>query len=176
MTDPELASVPELDRATVADATAALRPCCASTRWVSQLVAGRPYRTPDKLLATSDAAIAALTWPDIEEALAAHPRIGDRATGAGQEAAWSRQEQSGTSAAGPGAQAALRSANAAYEERFGHVFLICATGLRTSDMLIALHERMGNDPATEREVVRGELGKIAALRLAKAFGSPGSAP
>ena len=49
------------------------------------------------------------------------------------------------------------------------MFLICATGLRASDMLIALHERLGNDPAAEREVVRGELGKIAALRLAKAF-------
>ena len=51
------------------------------------------------------------------------------------------------------------------------MFLICATGLHTSDMLIALHERMGHDEATEREMVRGELGKIAALRLAKAFGS-----
>jgi 2-oxo-4-hydroxy-4-carboxy-5-ureidoimidazoline decarboxylase len=171
VTDPELSSVTGLDRATVAGATAALRPCCASTRWVSQLVAGRPYRTLDKLVTASDAAIAALTWPDIEEALAAHPRIGDRPTAPGREAAWSRQEQAGTSAAGPGAQAALRSANAAYEERFGHVFLICATGLHTSDMLIALHERMGHDEATERGTVREELGKIAALRLAKAFGS-----
>jgi 2-oxo-4-hydroxy-4-carboxy-5-ureidoimidazoline decarboxylase len=175
VTDPEPVSVAELDRATVAGATAALRPCCASTRWVSQLVAGRPYRTLDQLAAASDAAIAALTWPDIEEALAAHPRIGDRPAGPDQEAAWSRQEQAGTSAAGPGAQAALRSANADYEERFGHVFLICATGLRASDMLIALHERMGHDPATEHETVRAELGKIAALRLAKAF-SPPEAP
>jgi 2-oxo-4-hydroxy-4-carboxy-5-ureidoimidazoline decarboxylase len=176
VTDPELASVTELDRATVAGATAALRPCCASTRWVSQLVAGRPYRTLDALSQASDAAIAALDWPDIEEALAAHPRIGDRGTGAGQEAAWSRQEQAGTSQPGPGAQAALREANAGYEERFGHVFLICATGLRASDMLIALHERMSNDPATEHEAVREELRKIAALRLAKAFGRPKVAP
>jgi 2-oxo-4-hydroxy-4-carboxy-5-ureidoimidazoline decarboxylase len=173
VTDPELVSVTELDRATVAGATARLRPCCASTRWVSQLVAGRPYGTLDALVAASDAAIGALDWPDIEEALAAHPRIGDRPAGADREAAWSRQEQAGTSAAGPGARAALRSANASYEDRFGHVFLICATGLRTSDVLIALHERLGNDPATEREVVRDELGKIAALRLAKAFGAPG---
>ena len=163
----------ELDRATVAEATAQLRPCCASTRWVSQLVASRPYGTLDALVAASDTAIAALDWPDIEEALAAHPRIGDRPAGAGQEAAWSRQEQAGTSQAGPGAQAALRSANAEYEDRFGHVFLICATGLRTSDILIALHGRLGNDPAAERETVRDELSKIAALRLTKAFGPPG---
>jgi 2-oxo-4-hydroxy-4-carboxy-5-ureidoimidazoline decarboxylase len=182
VTDPELVSVAglvsvsELDCATVADATAALRPCCAAVRWVSQLVAGRPYRTLDALIEASDAAIAALDWPDIEEALAAHPRIGDRATGAGQEAAWSRQEQAGTSRAGPGAQAALRTANAEYEERFGHVFLICATGLRTSDMLIALHERMSNNPAAEQDIVRQELGKIAAIRLAKAFSAPGDPP
>lgn len=173
VTDPELVSVADLDRATVAEATAALRPCCASTRWVSQLVAGRPYGTLDALTKASDAAIAALAWPDIEEALTAHPRIGGRPAGAEQEAAWSRQEQAATSQAGPGAQAALRSANADYEARFGHVFLICATGLRASDMLIALHERMTNDPATEHEAVRAELGQIAALRLAKAFGSPG---
>jgi 2-oxo-4-hydroxy-4-carboxy-5-ureidoimidazoline decarboxylase len=172
VTDPEPVSVAELDRATVAGATARLRPCCAAVRWVSQLVAGRPYRTLDALVTASDAAIAALDWPDIEEALAAHPRIGDQPARTGQEAAWSRQEQAGTSSAGPGAQAALRSANAEYEQRFGHVFLICATGLRTSDVLIALHERLGNDPAAEREAVRDELGKIAALRLAKAFGAP----
>jgi 2-oxo-4-hydroxy-4-carboxy-5-ureidoimidazoline decarboxylase len=173
VTDPELVSATELDRATVADATARLRPCCASTRWVSQLVAGRPYGTLDALVAASDAAIGALDWPDIEEALDAHPRIGHRPAGPDREAVWSRQEQAGTSAAGPGARAALRAANASYEDRFGHVFLICATGLRTSDVLIALHERLGNDPATEREAVRDELGKIAALRLAKAFGAPG---
>lgn len=161
----------ELDRATVAGATALLRPCCASTRWASQLVAGRPYRTVAALTAASDAAIAALDWPDIEEALGAHPRIGDRPDAAGQEAAWSRAEQAGTAAAGPGAQAALRSGNAEYEHRFGHVFLICATGLRASDVLIALHGRLGNDPATEREAVRGELRKIATLRLAKTFRS-----
>ena len=182
MTDPELASVTELasvselDRATVAGATAALRPCCASSRWVSQVVAGRPYRTLDAVIEASDAAVAALDWPDIEEALAAHPRIGDRPAGDGQEAAWSRQEQAGASQAGPGAQAALRQANAEYEQRFGHVFLICATGLRTSDMLVALHERMGHDPAAEHDAVRQELGKIAAIRLAKAFGAPGDPP
>ncbi|MGP8000246.1 MAG: 2-oxo-4-hydroxy-4-carboxy-5-ureidoimidazoline decarboxylase [Streptosporangiaceae bacterium] len=167
--DPGPVPVAEFDRATVAAATAALRPCCAATRWASQLVAGRPYRTLGALGAASDTAIAALDWPDIEEALAAHPRIGDRPDGPGREAAWSRREQAGTSAAGPGARAALRSATGEYEARFGHVFLICATGLRVSDMLIALHGRLGHDPAAEREAVRDELRKITALRLGKTF-------
>ena len=59
--------------------------------------------------------------------------------------------------------------NAAYEERFGHVFLICATGMSAASMLGALRARLGHDPAAEREVVRDELVKIVGLRLAKAF-------
>ena len=137
-------------------------------------MAGRPYRTLDALVAASDAAIAALGWPDIEEALAAHPRIGDRPAGprTGKPPGHGRSRP-GPARPGRAPRPRCARPTPAYEERFGHVFLICATGLRTSDMLIALHERMGNDPATEREVVRDELGKIAALRLAKAFGAPG---
>ena len=72
-------------------------------------------------------------------------------------------------AAGPEAEAGLRAGNLAYEERFGHVFLICATGRSAPDMLAALHARLSHDPATEREVVRDELRRIVALRLGKTF-------
>ncbi len=66
-------------------------------------------------------------------------------------------------------EAGLRAANLAYEERFGHVFLICATGRSAAGMLAALRGRLGNDPAAEREVVRDELRRIVALRLGKTF-------
>jgi 2-oxo-4-hydroxy-4-carboxy-5-ureidoimidazoline decarboxylase len=66
-------------------------------------------------------------------------------------------------------QAGLEAANAAYEKRFGHVFLICATGMSAASMLAALQARLGHDPAAEREVVRDELMKIVRLRLAKTF-------
>ena len=162
-----------LDRASAATATSLLRPACASARWIGRLVSGRPYGTLDALVAASDAAIAALGWPDIEQALAAHPRIGDRAepkgARAGTEAAWSRQEQSGAQGAPADVLAGLRAGNAAYEERFGHVFLICATGMSAASMLATLQARLGHDPAIEREVVRAELTKIVRLRLAKAF-------
>ena len=88
---------------------------------------------------------------------------------AGTEAAWSRQEQSGARDAPADVLAGLRAGNAAYEERFGHVFLICATGMSAASMLGALQTRLGHDPAAEREVVRDELMKIVRLRLAKAF-------
>src|ERR1700729_4048720 len=171
---PDRVPVADLDRATAATAAGLLRPSCASARWIERLVTGRPHETLPALVAASDATIGTLGWPDIEQALAAHPRIGDRtpsgaASGGDREAAWSRQEQSGTRDAPADVQAGLRSGNAAYEERFGHVFLICATGMSAASMLAALQGRLGHDPAREREVVRDELMKIVRLRLAKAF-------
>jgi 2-oxo-4-hydroxy-4-carboxy-5-ureidoimidazoline decarboxylase len=169
MTATEVVRVAELDRATAEDAARRLRPSCASACWIDRLVGGRPYESLEALTAASDAAIAALSWPDIEEALAAHPRIGDRAPGRGREASWSRQEQAAAAGAGADIQARLRAGNAEYEERFGHVFLICATGRSATEMLSALHGRLGHDAAAEREIVRSELVQIVRLRLAQMF-------
>ena len=176
MTESHRVPVADLDRATAATAAGLLRPSCASARWIERMVSGRPHGSLPALVAASDAAIAALGWPDLEQALAAHPRIGARLPDRDdpqdprhREAAWSRQEQSGARQAGPDTQAALRTGNAAYEERFGHVFLICATGMSAASMLAALQARLGHDRATEREVVRDELTKIVRLRLARTF-------
>ena len=173
MTESPRVPAADLNRATAATAAALLRPCCASARWIGRLVSGRPYGTLEEIVAASDAAIGALGWPDIEQALAAHPRIGDRpepeGARGGTQAAWSRQEQSGTRDAPADVLAGLRAGNAAYEARFGHVFLICAAGMSAASMLGALQARLGHDPATEREVVRDELMKIVRLRLAKNF-------
>lgn len=162
-------AVAEFDAAPAADAAAELVPCCASRRWVAQLVKDRPFGSLDRLVAASEATIAALSWPEVLEALAAHPRIGERAGGADREASWSRQEQSATLAADADVRTALYEGNVAYERQFGHVFLICATGLSAAEMLTALRFRLGNDPVAERELVRGELRKIVNLRLAKSF-------
>jgi len=169
MTDDERASVAVLDGAAADEAAGLLRPSCASRRWVAELVAGRPYRSLDRLLAASDAAAAALGWPDVEEALAAHPRIGERAAGASREAAWSRGEQAGAAGAAVDVQAGLAAGNAEYEARFGHVFLICAAGRSGAEMLAELRARLGNRKADEQQVVRRELGAIARLRLARTF-------
>ncbi len=185
MTESPRVPVADLDRATAATAAALLRPSCASARWIERLVSGRPHGSRPALEAASDATISTLGWPDIEQALAAHPRIGDRPPSrdrgevhdrpqpgdgpAGREAAWSRQEQAGARDASGDVQAGLRAGNAAYEERFGHVFLICATGMPAASMLAALQARLGHDSATEREVVRDELMKIVRLRLGKTF-------
>src|SRR5919201_3493086 len=167
MMSADSASVARFDRQPVAEATALLRPVCASQRWIAHLIEGRPYGTIDALMSASDVALSSLEWDDIHQALSAHPRIGDRPTGADRESAWSREEQS--AAARTDAQDELRAANAEYEHRFGHVFLICATGRTTAQILGALRQRLEDDPATERSVVQSGLGDIVPLRLAKTF-------
>ena len=141
--------------------------CNASRRWARLVAGGRPYRTVDELIEASGHILTSLGWEDVAEALDAHPRIGERAAGSGQESTWSRREQSGARAASPEVARALAEGNRAYVERFGHVFLICATGLTADEMLADVTRRLTHDAATERTVTGQELAKITALRLGK---------
>jgi len=150
------------------DAVRELLACCASTDWAGRVATGRPYPDVAAVVAAGVAAVANLPWAEVGAALAAHPRIGERVTG------WSRREQAGVALAGEATAAALVTANRAYEERFGHVFLIFATGRTAEDMLAAARSRLANDEATERRVVRDELGKITRLRLERLFGPEGA--
>jgi 2-oxo-4-hydroxy-4-carboxy-5-ureidoimidazoline decarboxylase len=157
-----------LDRLNAEEPAAAehdLLACCAARRWADEILARRPYHDLAQLRGVSEQVLRALDWADVEQALAAHPRIGERAAGSSVEAGWSRSEQAGATPSED-----LVAGNTLYEERFGHVFLVCATGLSGEEMLTALRERLRNDPATERDVVREELRKIVDLRLGKAFG------
>jgi 2-oxo-4-hydroxy-4-carboxy-5-ureidoimidazoline decarboxylase len=143
----------------------ALRACCAADSWVARLVADRPYADEASLYAVSDAATAALDDRGLAQALAGHPRIGDRV--ADHTGGWSQQEQSGVSEAAADVRSELAAANAAYEERFGHVYLVYATGKTADELLAIARSRLDNDPVTEHGVVLAELAKINRLRLAK---------
>lgn len=159
--------VAEFDRMALAGAIDVLRPCCASHRWVGEMLSGRPYVSFERLVAAADDALEQLGWTDVAEALDAHPRIGERLGGTDRESAWSREEQSG--AADPSLDDELVAGNIAYERRFGHVFLICATGRTAPQILEALRARLGNPTDVERRVVRTELREIVRLRLIKTF-------
>jgi 2-oxo-4-hydroxy-4-carboxy-5-ureidoimidazoline decarboxylase len=149
-----------------ADAERELHQVCAAPRWAQEVAASRPYPDVAALQATAEVA---LTDADLDEAMAGHPRIGDRtAEGA------SRREQSGVAGADPIVLAALADANRAYEERFGHVYLVCATGRSAQELLDILRVRLENDPATERAVTLGELAAINRLRIARLFGEDDS--
>jgi 2-oxo-4-hydroxy-4-carboxy-5-ureidoimidazoline decarboxylase len=137
--------------------------CCASRPFAKLIADGRPYRDPAELQAAVDAAFNTLSWDDIVESMNAHPRIGERTPGGG----WSAAEQSGAASASDQVRQALAEGNVAYEERFGHVFLICASGLSGQEMLTQLQARLGNDTEAERAVVRRELLKITRLRMTK---------
>lgn len=147
-------------------ARAALNACCAADAWLDAVVTARPFAARDDLFGASAAALAGLDWAGVRQALDAHPRIGERARQAGREAVWSATEQSGMDTATAETKAALVAANQAYESRFGHVFLIFATGKSDTEMLAAARARVDHDDETERSVVRGELAQIVALRLA----------
>lgn len=152
---------PGLARFNAADTPGAagqLHHVCASGAWGAAVLAGRPYGDVEALLAASDAAMAALTTEDLAEAMAGHPPIGRPKPGDARSA----REQSGV---GEALREELLELNLAYQDRHGHVFLICATGRTGEEMRAAIKERIGNDTDTEREIVRTELGKINRIRL-----------
>ncbi|HWD03399.1 MAG TPA: 2-oxo-4-hydroxy-4-carboxy-5-ureidoimidazoline decarboxylase [Amycolatopsis sp.] len=139
----------------------ALTACLAVPRWVDAILAGRPYADLDALVAAGKLT---LTRDEVRAAIAAHPRIGEKPTSAGADAAWSRSEQSGVDNADE-----FATANLEYERRFGHVFLVCANGSGGAELLANLRSRLANDPETELDVAGAELAKIAGLRLRKAI-------
>lgn len=144
-------------------ALAALHEVCASTAWGSELLAHRPYATADALFAASDTATAGLTADDLAEAMAGHPPIGRPKPGDPTSA----REQRGMAGASDELKAELLDLNLAYQDRFGHVFLICATGRTGEQMRDAVRIRIGNPPEQERAVVRTELGRINRIRLTR---------
>ena len=165
-TDPQVSTLAAFNAASPEAAERDMLACCASRSFARTMAGGRPYRDPAALQDAVSAAFKALSWDDILESMNAHPRIGDRVPASG----WSAAEQSGAASASEGVRRALADGNLAYEQRFGYVFLICASGLSGHDMLDRLRARLGNDPDAERAVVREELLKITRLRLTKLLG------
>ena len=147
-----------------------LRACCAADAWLARIQAARPILAVKALLDLSDATELSLDDAALDQALAAHARIGERRLGSTTEDRWSRTEQAGALTAADDVASRLADGNRRYEERFGHVFLIRAAGRSAEEMLAALEKRLGNDPATERDVVRRELAEIVRFRLLKVVG------
>jgi 2-oxo-4-hydroxy-4-carboxy-5-ureidoimidazoline decarboxylase len=161
---PTATALRAFNAATVEAAEGDALACCEAGAFARMIAGGRPYRDPAALRTAVDAAVLALSWDNIAESMNAHPRIGDRSSGP------SAAEQSGAASASDQVKQGLAEGNAAYEARFGHIFLICASGLSGEEMLAQLRARLGNDQETERAVVREELRKITQLRMMKLLG------
>jgi 2-oxo-4-hydroxy-4-carboxy-5-ureidoimidazoline decarboxylase len=143
----------------------ALRACNAAPRFAAEVLAGRPYPDADALVQRAEDVGRSLSWDEVSVALAAHPRIGDRPAGSSAEAQASRREQSSMTDADAATRAALVEGNRAYEERFGHVFLIRAAGRSPEEMLAELRRRLGNDAEAERAEATEQLAQITGLRV-----------
>jgi 2-oxo-4-hydroxy-4-carboxy-5-ureidoimidazoline decarboxylase len=142
-----------------------LHACNAAPRFAAEVIAGRPYPDVDTLVARAEEVARSLSWDEVSVALAAHPRIGDRPEGSSAEAQASRREQSSMTDADAVTRAALVEGNRAYEDRFGHVFLIRAAGRSPAEMLAELRRRMGNDAEAERAEATEQLAQITGLRV-----------
>lgn len=175
--DPEVpdAAARALDAAAEEDAQAALAACCGAARWVAGMLARRPFGDGATLLRAANEVWATMGDDDIREAFTHHPRIGGDLEALRQKFAhvqaqskdWSEGEQAGVSGASEEVLEALRDGNVAYEARFGHLFIVCASGKTAAEMLALLQARQGNDPADELRIAAEEQRKITALRLAK---------
>lgn len=163
-------TIEELNALPGEEAQAALERCCGSARWIELMIARRPYADRQALWLAADAADGSLSRADWLEAFSHHPRIGDveslRSRFA-STAAWAAGEQSGTSVASEETLQALATGNDAYFEKFGFIFIVCATGKSADEMLTLLRARLPNAPEDELVVAAAEQAKITRLRLEK---------
>jgi 2-oxo-4-hydroxy-4-carboxy-5-ureidoimidazoline decarboxylase len=152
-----------------AAATAALRRACGARRWVERMLHRRPFSSSEELYAAADEEWSASRREDYLEAFSHHPRIGEDMAALRRRfestASLSSREQAGVAEAGEATLHALRDANARYFERFGFIFIICATGKTAAEMLAALASRLPNDPEAELVIAAREHAKITRLRL-----------
>ena len=158
-----------LDGLAEAPAREALTRCCGATRWVDGMLARRPFGDDATLLAAADAVWATMEEADVLEAFSHHPEIGADVDALrakfGATAAWSEREQAGAAGASEQTLLALRDGNVAYRERFGFIFIVCATGKTAGQMLSMLQARLPNERAAELAIAAGEQAKITRLRL-----------
>ena len=144
--------------------------CCASRRWAEAMETRRPFPDTAALYRAAEEVASNLGAEDWLEAFAGHPRIGDRARlreRFGRAGEWSSREQAGLDSASEEVLDAIERGNRSYEERFGHVFLVCASGKGAPEVLALLRERLRNPPDVEQTIAAREQRAITRLRLEK---------
>lgn len=160
----------QLNRLSEGDATTAFTQCCTSSRWVERMVIDRPFESLAEMLEISDRIWEECDVDDYLQAFEGHPRIGDVESLAKKYAntkTWAGGEQKGVEGADRDVLERLAKGNSDYEAKFGHIFIVCATGKSAAEMLALLEARMPNDPKTEVMVAAEEQNKITRMRLKK---------
>lgn len=154
-------------------AEAALLACCGSAIWARRMARARPFDSLGAVQSEAEKIWDDLTPDDWLQAFAAHPKIGGKRAEAAsaQSQVWSEKEQSGTGSAAIETMTELAAGNLAYEERFGYIFIVCATGKTAEEMLAILRGRLQNEPGKELRIAAAEQAKITRLRLEKFLGA-----
>ena len=144
--------------------------CCGSRRWAETMTGARPFPTLERLFHLAEETWFSLSTVDHLEAFAAHPKIGDRKPGDRQgerAAAWSSSEQSAVDQANTNTTAELAEINRLYHDKFGFIFIVCATGKSAEEMLAIAKARIRNSIETELKIAAEEQNKITRIRLEK---------
>ena len=160
----------QLNSSAPGEAEQELLKCCGSRTWAQQMVAGRVYRSQDEFIANAERLWWLLDPRDWLEAFHSHPKIGEQkaaAKTAVEAQRWSAAEQSGIRDSAQQTLAELAKLNREYEEKFGYIFIVCATGKSSEEMLAILRQRLKNDPGEELRIAAAEQAKITELRLRK---------
>ena len=163
-------SVNRLNGLSANNAEAEFLKCCGSERWARLMTEARPFEALDEVLTEADRVWWSLNEADWLEAFRAHPKIGEKKAAAAQSAEaqkWSAQEQSGVAQASAETVSQLAERNREYEDRFGFIFIVCASGKSSEEMLAIINDRLRSDPDTELRTAAAEQSKITRLRLEK---------
>jgi OHCU decarboxylase len=144
--------------------------CCGATRWAETVERHRPYASLEQLIAKANDAWWSLNEGDWLEAFRSHPKIGEKkaaSTVSTQSQQWSTQEQQGVQHAAQETVEKLVRLNLDYEKKFGFIFIVCATGKSSDEILALLEHRLPNDASAELPIAAAEQAKITELRLRK---------
>jgi 2-oxo-4-hydroxy-4-carboxy-5-ureidoimidazoline decarboxylase len=148
----------------------ALLKCSGSRVWCEEMSRLRPFSGEEDFVEKSRRAWEKLSIEDWLDAFRSHPKIGDVENlrkRFSSTAAWASAEQSGVSSASEETLKGLAEGNARYEDRFGHIFIVCASGKTAEEMLSILNGRLGNERRVELGIAIGEHQKITQLRIEK---------
>jgi 2-oxo-4-hydroxy-4-carboxy-5-ureidoimidazoline decarboxylase len=166
---PSASAVARLNALPEPEAQRAFARCCGAKRWVQGMLEGRPYESSQALLGRADTVWSTLEAPDYLEAFSHHPEIGANIAELRQKfaatAELSQHEQAGAAGASDETLHALRRQNRAYHERFGYLFIVCASGKSAREKLANLEARQLHAPDTELGIAAAEQAKITRLRL-----------
>jgi 2-oxo-4-hydroxy-4-carboxy-5-ureidoimidazoline decarboxylase len=151
-------------------AAAEILPCCGSLAWAREMARRRPFQDSAALADASDEIWRNLTKSDWMEAFRSHPRIGEsrsRSSSSSNSSDWAMQEQKKVAEAADAVKSALADGNREYEDKFGHIFIVCATGKTAAEMLEILKGRLNNDEETELHQAAEQQRQITQIRLKK---------